>query len=39
MEKILYWIKKTINFNWKHCSKLCPACRYYEICKKDDVLE
>lgn len=38
MEKILYWIKKAIIFNWKHCSKFCPVCRYYEICKKDDVL-
>ncbi len=38
MEKILYWIKKTVMFKWKYCSCFCPTCKFYETCKNDDVL-
>ena len=38
MEKIFYWLKKTINFNWKYCRSFCPTCEYYETCKSDNVL-
>ena len=36
MERLLYWIRKFLNMNWKYCSKFCVTCQYYEICKKDD---
>ncbi len=38
MERIFYWLKKSFNFNWRHCNRFCPMCEYYETCKNDDVL-
>lgn len=37
MEKIFYWIKKSIHYR-KVCSKFCPTCKYYEICKQDEIV-
>lgn len=39
MERLLYWIRKSLNMNWKYCSKFCITCQYYDTCKNDDVLE
>ena len=38
MSRWVYWIKKSLNWNWRYCSKFCVTCKYYEICKNDDVL-
>lgn len=38
MSRWVYWIKKALNWNWRYCSKFCVTCKYYEICKNDDVL-
>lgn len=37
MERLLYWIRKSLNMNWKYCSKFCITCQYYETCKNDNV--
>ncbi len=39
MNRWMYWIKKTLNLNWKYCNKFCVTCKYYENCKNDAVLE
>lgn len=38
MERVVYWIKKTLNWKWRYCSKFCVTCKYFETCKNDDVL-
>ena len=38
MERILYWIKKSLNLNWRYCKGFCVTCKYFETCKKDEVL-
>ena len=39
MARLLYWLKKSMNWNWKYCGKFCVTCKYYETCKRDEVLE
>lgn len=39
VSKFVYWIKKTLNGNRKYCNSFCPACKYYEVCKNDQVLD
>ena len=35
MDKLIYWIKKTIGIKEKHCKHFCMCCDFYEICKED----
>ena len=39
MERLMYWIKKTLNMNWKYCNKFCVTCKCYQTCKKDEILQ
>ena len=34
MERIFYWIRKTIKRN-KQCKCCCITCDYYDLCKID----
>ena len=39
MQKIVYWLQKTFSMNWRYCKGFCVTCKYYETCKKDQVLK
>ena len=38
MGKLVYWLRKTLNGNRKYCSSFCVTCKFYEVCKNDQVL-
>lgn len=35
MEKLIYWLKKTIKRD-KQCRHFCTLCTYYGTCKSDE---
>lgn len=35
MEKVIYWLKKTLNKD-KQCNGCCMVCKHYGICKEDN---
>ena len=39
MQKIVYWLQKAFSMNWRYCKGFCVTCKYYETCKKDQVLK
>ncbi len=35
MDKLIYWIRKTLVGKEKHCKHFCMCCEFYDICKEE----
>ncbi|MCR5251939.1 MAG: hypothetical protein K6E50_15200 [Lachnospiraceae bacterium] len=38
MERVLFWIWKSLKAGRRSCRGFCPACAYYQICCRDGEL-